>query len=49
VWRIPQLPAIVFKGSGWYANDHRPGSGQTGTLTQKNGQVEGASGAKTER
>lgn len=21
--RVPQLPAIVFKGSGWYSTDHR--------------------------
>ena len=27
--RIPQPPAIVFKGSGWYATDHRSPSGQT--------------------
>ena len=29
VRRIPQPPAIVFKGSGWYATDHRSPSGQT--------------------
>ncbi len=29
VHRIPQPPAIVFKGSGWYATDHRSPSGQT--------------------
>jgi putative FmdB family regulatory protein len=27
--RIPQSSAIVFKGSGWYATDHRSPSGQT--------------------
>ena len=27
--RIPQPPSIVFKGSGWYATDHRSPSGQT--------------------
>lgn len=27
--RIPQPPAIVFKGSGWYATDHRSPSGQS--------------------
>ncbi len=29
VKRILQPPAIVFKGSGWYATDHRSPSGQT--------------------
>ena len=29
VRRILQSPAIVFKGSGWYATDHRSPSGQT--------------------
>ena len=29
VRRVPQPPAIVFKGSGWYATDHRSPSGQT--------------------
>ena len=29
VRRILQPPAIVFKGSGWYATDHRSPSGQT--------------------
>ncbi len=28
VRRILQPPAIVFKGSGWYATDHRSPSGQ---------------------
>ena len=26
--RIPQLPAIIFKGSGWYSIDHRSPSDQ---------------------
>ena len=29
VSRIPQPSAIVFKGSGWYATDHKSHSGQT--------------------
>ncbi len=29
VRRILQPPAIVFKGSGWYATDHHSPSGQT--------------------
>jgi putative FmdB family regulatory protein len=29
VSRILQPPAIVFKGSGWYATDHRSPSGQS--------------------
>ncbi len=33
VRRIPQLPAIIFKGSGWYSIDHRSLSGKmTGEL-----------------
>jgi predicted nucleic acid-binding Zn ribbon protein len=26
--RIPQLPAVIFKGSGWYSTDHRSPSDQ---------------------
>jgi putative FmdB family regulatory protein len=34
--RIPQLPAIIFKGSGWYSIDHRSLSGQkVSTFTKK--------------
>jgi putative FmdB family regulatory protein len=29
VKRVLTPPAIVFKGSGWYATDHRSASGQT--------------------
>lgn len=29
VRRLLQPPAIVFKGSGWYATDNRSASGQT--------------------
>jgi len=33
VRRIPQLPAVIFKGSGWYSIDHRSPSGEkTGEL-----------------
>ncbi|MGH2524341.1 MAG: FmdB family zinc ribbon protein [Anaerolineales bacterium] len=28
VRRVPQPSAVVFKGSGWYATDHRSASGQ---------------------
>jgi putative FmdB family regulatory protein len=49
VWRVPQLPAIVFNGSGWYSTDHRPATGQTSLQIQKNGQFEGSTGAKSER
>ena len=38
--RVPQLPAIVFKGSGWYFTDQRHSSGQTKTLNQKNDKAE---------
>jgi predicted nucleic acid-binding Zn ribbon protein len=47
--RIPQLPAILFKGSGWYSTDHRPASEKGGKLNQQDGQVGSASGAKSER
>lgn len=47
--RIPQLPAIVFKGSGWYSTDHRSSSSRTGTLREKNGKAEESSGEKSER
>jgi putative FmdB family regulatory protein len=47
--RVPQLPAIVFKGSGWYSTDRRSSSGQTSTLREKSGKAESSSGAKTER
>ena len=37
VRRIPQLPAVIFKGSGWYSIDHRSPSGKnTGALIKKN-------------
>ena len=33
VRRIPQLPAVIFKGSGWYSIDHRSLTNQkTGEL-----------------
>jgi predicted nucleic acid-binding Zn ribbon protein len=28
VRRIPQLPAVIFKGTGWYSIDHRSASNQ---------------------
>ena len=37
VRRIPQLPAIIFKGPGWYSIDHRPPPGQKiGALNKMN-------------
>ncbi|MBI3242797.1 MAG: zinc ribbon domain-containing protein [Chloroflexi bacterium] len=44
--RVPQLPVIVFKGSGWYSTDHRSPSGQTRTLSQKNDKAEHPAGEK---
>ena len=35
VRRIPQLPAIIFKGSGWYSIDHRSPSGQKADAPRK--------------
>ena len=42
VRRIPQVPAIIFKGSGWYSTDHR----SSATLSKKNGQAESSPGEK---
>lgn len=37
VARIPQLPAIIFKGPGWYSIDHRsPSDQKIGALIKKN-------------
>ncbi len=46
VRRVPQLPAIVFKGPGWYSTDHRSSSSPTGTLGRKNDRAESSSGEK---
>lgn len=36
VRRIPQLPAVHFKGTGWYSIDHRSPSNQnSGALPKK--------------
>ncbi len=35
VRRIPQLPAVIFKGSGWYSIDHRSPSGQKTSMLRK--------------
>ena len=40
VRRVPQLPTIVFKGSGWYSTDHRHPSGQASTAGHKNDKSE---------
>ncbi len=37
VHRIPQPPAIVFKGSGWYSTDHRSPSGQSSLRSKTDG------------
>lgn len=34
VSRIPQASAIVFKGSGWYATDHKSLSGKSGKKSE---------------
>ena len=34
VSRIPQPSAIVFKGSGWYATDHKSPSGKSGKKSE---------------
>jgi len=40
VRRILQPAAIVFKGSGWYATDHRSPSGQTSASTEAENKTE---------
>jgi putative FmdB family regulatory protein len=48
VKRLLQPSAIVFKGSGWYATDHRSASGQSAAKKDADN-ASGASGAeKTE-
>ncbi|HEY4580102.1 MAG TPA: FmdB family zinc ribbon protein [Candidatus Acidoferrales bacterium] len=47
VQRVPQLPAIVFKGSGWYSTDHRSASGPASTPSQKNDKAEHSGGEKS--
>jgi putative FmdB family regulatory protein len=44
VRRVPQASAVVFKGSGWYATDHRSPSGQGA----KKSEGEAKSESKTE-
>ncbi len=46
VWRVPQLPAIIFKGPGWYSTDHRLSSGPTSKRSKKHDQVDSATGEK---
>jgi len=36
VRRVPQVPALIFRGSGWYATDHRAASSSTSPLSKKN-------------
>ncbi len=49
VRRVPQLPAIVFKGRGWYSTDHRSSSGATSTLAGKNDQAESSTSPAGEK
>lgn len=46
VGRVPQTPAIIFRGSGWYSTDHRSSASSPNTLGQKNGQAESSPGEK---
>jgi putative FmdB family regulatory protein len=49
VRRIPQLPAVIFKGSGWYSIDHRSPSGhKTGGLIKKNDKAGSTIGEESE-
>lgn len=47
--RIPQLPAILFKGSGWYSIDHRsPSSQKTSAARKMNDKAGNTTGEKSE-
>ena len=43
--RVPVTPAIIFKGSGWYATDHRKSTVEGGAASTKEGD---ASSTKSE-
>ncbi len=47
VRRVPQVPVIVFKGSGWYSTDHRSTSSQASTPGQKADKAEYSTGGKS--
>jgi len=49
VRRILQPPAIVFKGSGWYATDHRSPSGQTSARKGEGEHKKAETAATTEK
>jgi putative FmdB family regulatory protein len=49
VSRIPQPSAIVFKGSGWYATDHRSPSGQTSRKSEGDAGSSDSSSDKSEK
>jgi putative FmdB family regulatory protein len=49
VRRILQPPAIVFKGSGWYATDHRSPSGQTSARKAESDNKKAEAAATTEK
>ena len=36
VRRVPQVPAIIFRGSGWYSTDHRSAASPTSIPSKKN-------------
>jgi putative FmdB family regulatory protein len=46
--RVPQLPAVIFNGSGWYSTDHRSAYNQkAGTVNKKRDEAERSSGEKS--
>ena len=46
--RVTQVPAIIFKGSGWYLTDHRSSSSQTSTFHEKNDKAKSSTREKSE-
>ena len=47
--RVLQVSAVIFKGSGWYSNDHRATADQkTSTLNKKSDKSERSVGEKNE-
>jgi putative FmdB family regulatory protein len=45
--RVLQLSPIIFKGSGWYSTDHRPGSGQFRTPDRRKDEAAISPGEKS--
>jgi len=49
LYRVLFPPAIIFKGSGWYATDHKSPSGGNGGKSSEKSVEKAASGADAEK